>query len=251
MISVVQHLRLARPTILSRLADFGTLIAILGNVSTTSSSSSSLSRPSGGSGSGNGRRLISSMASRTFSSSRPYATVLRSETTGAPTGMDMGANPSSRSSSGASSNSNSNSLQGTTVLMSPPPKEALDLGVELVEDSEARFQISERAAEQLRAISLKESNPNVALRVSVESGGCHGYQYKIDLTNLSEGAGDYHFARPTIAPSNVLIDPTSLSLLNGATLDFATELIGSTFRVTDNPHAVGGCGCGVSWEAKI
>ena len=54
-----------------------------------------------------------------------------------------------------------------------------------------------------------------------------------------------------IAPSNVLIDPVSLALLNGATLDFATELIGSSFRVIDNPQADGGCGCGVSWEARI
>ena len=54
-----------------------------------------------------------------------------------------------------------------------------------------------------------------------------------------------------IAPSNVLIDPISLALLNGATLDFATELIGSSFRVIDNPQADSGCGCGVSWEARI
>lgn len=47
-----------------------------------------------------------------------------------------------------------------------------------------------RKYQRLRAIALKENNPNVALRVSVESGGCHGYQYKIDLSNLSDGAGD-------------------------------------------------------------
>jgi Fe-S cluster assembly iron-binding protein IscA len=39
--------------------------------------------------------------------------------------------------------------------------------------------------------------------------------------------------------------------LKGATLDFATELIGSSFRIADNPQAAGGCGCGVSWEAKL
>lgn len=44
--------------------------------------------------------------------------------------------------------------------------------------------------QRLRAIALKENDPNVALRVAVESGGCHGYQYKIDLTNLSESTGD-------------------------------------------------------------
>ena len=37
-------------------------------------------------------------------------------------------------------------------------------------------------------------------------------------------------------------------MLNGSTVDYATELIGSSFRITGNPQAKGGCGCGVSWE---
>ena len=40
--------------------------------------------------------------------------------------------------------------------------------------------------QQLRKISIRENNPDVALRISVESGGCHGYQYKLDLTSLDE-----------------------------------------------------------------
>jgi iron-sulfur cluster assembly 2 len=48
------------------------------------------------------------------------------------------------------------------------------------------------------------------------------------------------------------VDAVSLSLLNGSTIDFATELIGSSFHVLDNPQAKGsGCGCGVSWELKL
>lgn len=58
-----------------------------------------------------------------------------------------------------------------------------------------------------------------------------------------------------IEPSNtglILIDALSLSLVKGSTLDYATELIGSSFRLVDNPQAGGkGCGCGVSWELKI
>lgn len=51
----------------------------------------------------------------------------------------------------------------------------------------------------------------------------------------------------------VVIDLVSLNLLKGSTLHFATELIGSSFRVIDNPQAKdgGSCGCGVSWEAKL
>jgi hypothetical protein len=60
-----------------------------------------------------------------------------------------------------------------------------------------------------------------------------------------------HLSHPTLKPSNVLIDAISMTLINGSTIDFATELIGSSFRVLSNPQAKGsGCGCGISWELK-
>ncbi|EDR09121.1 uncharacterized protein LACBIDRAFT_326486 [Laccaria bicolor S238N-H82] len=94
------------------------------------------------------------------------------------------------------------------------------------------------------SIATREKNPDAALRVSVESGGCHGYQYKMDLAK-ERLPDDYHFTHPTIKPSNVFVDAISFSLLNGSTIDFATELIGSSFRVNDNPRSKGtGCGCG-------
>ena len=61
-----------------------------------------------------------------------------------------------------------------------------------------------------------------------------------------------YLTHPTLKPSNVLVDAVSMSLLNGSTIDYAVELIGSSFRVLDNPHAQGsGCGCGISWDLKI
>jgi len=61
-----------------------------------------------------------------------------------------------------------------------------------------------------------------------------------------------HFAHPSISAANVYVDAVSLDLLKGSTVDYVTELIGSSFRITDNPQAKGsGCGCGVSWEAKF
>ena len=60
------------------------------------------------------------------------------------------------------------------------------------------------------------------------------------------------FSHPVIKPSNIVVDAVSMSLLKGSTIDFATEMIGSSFRVTDNPQSKGsGCGCGVSWELKL
>lgn len=140
-----------------------------------------------------------------------------------------------------------------TVLLDMPSPEAIEqeeLDVELIPKQEASVSITDRAAEQLRSIAARENNPDAALRIAVESGGCHGYQYKMELAK-SRNPDDYHFTHPTIRPANILIDAVSLSLLKGSTVDFATELIGSSFRIVDNPQAKGsGCGCGVSWELK-
>ncbi|KAH9485218.1 Iron-sulfur assembly protein 2 [Psilocybe cubensis] len=142
--------------------------------------------------------------------------------------------------------------QPTVVLHSPSPEhiEKEELDIELLPLEQVKLEITDRAAEQLRKISERENNQNSALRISVESGGCHGYQYKMDLAK-ERSPDDYQFSHPSIKPSNILVDAVSLSLLNGSTIDFATELIGSSFRVAHNPQAKGsGCGCGVSWELK-
>ncbi|EJC98380.1 uncharacterized protein FOMMEDRAFT_96503 [Fomitiporia mediterranea MF3/22] len=141
-------------------------------------------------------------------------------------------------------------------LLRAPTKEDIEeaeLDADVLPPEECNVLISEAAAEQLRRISTQENNSDVALRISVESGGCHGYQYKLDLTSVNERqSDDYVFAHPILRPSNILVDAVSLPLLKGSTLDFVTELIGSAFRVSDNPQAKGsGCGCGVSWELKI
>ncbi|EIW74514.1 hypothetical protein CONPUDRAFT_67112, partial [Coniophora puteana RWD-64-598 SS2] len=100
------------------------------------------------------------------------------------------------------------------------------------------------------AIAVRQHNDAAALRIAVESGGCHGYQYKLELAK-ERAPEDYHFVHPTISPSNLYVDAVSLSLMKGSTIDFATELIGSSFRILDNPQSKGsGCGCGVSWELK-
>ncbi|TRM69222.1 hypothetical protein BD626DRAFT_473354 [Schizophyllum amplum] len=141
----------------------------------------------------------------------------------------------------------------TSLLASPSPEyiEQEEISVDLVPPEQARLEITDRAAEQLQRIASRQNTPRAGLRIAVESGGCHGYQYKMDMSTEPQ-PDDYHFAHPDIKPSNIFVDAVSLSLLNGSTIDFVTELIGTTFRVAANPHAAGGgCGCGVSWELKM
>jgi len=93
---------------------------------------------------------------------------------------------------------------------------------------------------------LQERNiPNYALRVFVTGGGCSGMQYGM---SFEEQAQDYD---KVVEVDNIrlLIDPSSLVYLKGATIDFVDSLIGGGFRI-DNPNAVSSCGCGHSFKAE-
>lgn len=97
------------------------------------------------------------------------------------------------------------------------------------------------AAERVAAIAEKQAKPAV-LRLSVESGGCSGFQYKFDL---AEGAEADDIVSET-AGVRLVVDPISLDLVAGSTVDFVESLGGAAFRV-ENPNAAAGCGCGSSF----
>lgn len=119
--------------------------------------------------------------------------------------------------------------------------------------------------QQITKAQALSKDPLLSLRISVESGGCHGYQYKMVTTSTRE-PDDLYVPLPSPfspcspvccslfqppaphPPARLVVDPSSLALLSGSTIDYATELIGSSFRINSNPHASdkGGCGCGVS-----
>lgn len=108
--------------------------------------------------------------------------------------------------------------------------------------SAAPVTLSAAAAARIRAIGAKENRP-LMLRVSVEGGGCSGFQYQFDLTEAGE-ADDLRIERDGAV---ALVDSVSLDLLVGSEIDFVDELAGAEFRVR-NPNAKSSCGCGVSFS---
>jgi iron-sulfur cluster assembly accessory protein len=105
-----------------------------------------------------------------------------------------------------------------------------------------RFRVTPRAAAEVAAIAAREGRPGAGLRVSVDAGGCSGFQYRFELEDAA-GPDDLVVRQDGVP---VFVDPVSLDLLAGAELDWVEALIGAHFAVR-NPQAVSGCGCGVSF----
>ncbi len=102
--------------------------------------------------------------------------------------------------------------------------------------------VTERAARQIGAILSREP-AGTMLRVSVEGGGCSGFQYKFDM-DRAQASDDVLIRRDAAV---VLIDPVSLNYLAGSEIDFVDDLIGASFRI-NNPQATASCGCGTSFS---
>lgn len=101
--------------------------------------------------------------------------------------------------------------------------------------------LSLSAAARVAAIAKKQGKSAI-LRLSVEGGGCSGFQYRFGLADAPE-TGD---AITETAGVRLVVDSMSLDLVRGAEVDFVESLGGAAFRVT-NPNAASGCGCGTSF----
>jgi iron-sulfur cluster assembly accessory protein len=108
--------------------------------------------------------------------------------------------------------------------------------------TEAPITVSARAARRIGEI-LKTEGDGAMLRVSVEGGGCSGFQYKFDVER-AKADDDILIERESAV---VLVDPASAPFLAGSELDFVDDLIGASFRVV-NPNATASCGCGTSFS---
>ena len=133
------------------------------------------------------------------------------------------------------------------TLNKSPPKHArlLSIATENREENangKKRLTISDNCIKRLQTIA-KEGE---VLRVTVEGGGCSGFIYKFALDTLCN-SDDVVFSEDGV---EVVIDSLSLSLVEGAVVDYHEELVRSSFRLTDMPLAEKGCSCGASFSLK-
>ena len=97
------------------------------------------------------------------------------------------------------------------------------------------------AAARGAAIAEKQNKPAI-LRLSVDGGGCSGFQYKFGFADAPEGDD-------VVAETDgvrLVVDSVSLDLVRGCSVDYVESLGGAAFKV-ENPNAASGCGCGSSF----
>jgi len=99
--------------------------------------------------------------------------------------------------------------------------------------------IDHSAVKRINELRETQEKPALMLRVRVDGGGCSGFQYRLELTEETTKQ-DITFE------NSVITDDISMGFLNGSTILFENNLIGSEFKI-DNPNAVSGCGCGTSF----
>jgi iron-sulfur cluster insertion protein len=101
--------------------------------------------------------------------------------------------------------------------------------------------LTENAVTKLKDLFAEENNPALLLRVFVQGGGCSGMSYGF---TFDESRNEDDFDLPAEVP--VVVDSMSMQYLQGATIDFKEDLMGSNFSI-DNPQAQTTCGCGSSF----
>ncbi|MDE0162867.1 MAG: iron-sulfur cluster assembly accessory protein [Acidimicrobiaceae bacterium] len=103
--------------------------------------------------------------------------------------------------------------------------------------------LTEKASTKVSELIKAEGENGLALRVAVRPGGCSGFSYEMYFdTDIVEGD-----TKETFGDVQVVVDPSSAMLLDGATLDYSDGLQQAGFSI-DNPNAQRSCGCGQSFS---
>lgn len=108
--------------------------------------------------------------------------------------------------------------------------------------------LTDRCAQ--RIMELQSQAPHRILRLSVEPGGCSGFQYAFEIESSADVESDDIIIEQR-GTGLVVVDESSLALLRGSIVDFEDSMMRSAFVVSSNPQADAGCGCGSSFQTKI
>jgi len=100
------------------------------------------------------------------------------------------------------------------------------------------IKFTDKAIKQINHL-LSQKDKGSFFRIAIKGGGCSGFQYDFSFDKSME-KDDLKF-------ENILIDKTSADLLKGSEVDFVSELIGDSFKIT-NPQSKSSCGCGTSFS---
>jgi iron-sulfur cluster insertion protein len=103
--------------------------------------------------------------------------------------------------------------------------------------------LSESAAKRVTALKIRQGNPDLLLRLSVDGGGCSGFQYKFGFDTVTQ-PDDLVVERDGV---HMVVDAVSLPFLEGAVVDYVETLGAAAFQVK-NPSATASCGCGSSFS---
>ena len=111
----------------------------------------------------------------------------------------------------------------------------------MTEITNKNVELTDNAQNHISEILKEESTE--FFRITVLGGGCAGFQYKFDFENEKKDTDNIISTHKV----KILIDDTSLNLIQGSKIDYVTELIGSSFKII-NPQASSSCGCGTSFS---
>ena len=100
------------------------------------------------------------------------------------------------------------------------------------------IKFTDKAIKQINHL-LSTKDKGSFFRIAIKGGGCSGFQYDFSF--------DKSIEKDDIKFENILIDKTSADLLKGSEVDYVTELIGDSFKIS-NPQSKSSCGCGVSFS---
>ena len=97
---------------------------------------------------------------------------------------------------------------------------------------------TDKAVEKINQLVSKKPS-GTFFRIAIKGGGCSGFKYDFTFDNKMDGNDMKH--------ENIVVDKSSLKMLEGSSVDFTEELIGTSFKIS-NPKTKSSCGCGVSFS---